>query len=54
MVAPEHVFYGIIITLLVLLISALNTILIASALFNANQAKQRNRKRKNMSNEGRL
>lgn len=42
----NYIIGAVIITLLVLLISAINTILIASALFNSSQPKQRNNTRR--------
>lgn len=48
-----YIIEAIIITLLVLLVSALNTVLIATALFNNWSAKQRNSKRVTRRSEGR-
>lgn len=48
-----YIIEAIIITLLVLLVSALNTVLIATALFNNWSAKQRNSKRVARRSEGR-
>lgn len=47
----EYIIGGVTITLLVLLISAINTILIASALFNSSQPKRSNKNRQSRREE---